>query len=180
MQNGNQGGVPKCQHFISVTASTEDLPAGESCLLLSLAATGAPLQPNTAQGSERPEKEPVDPFQRRTGGSPGHTLFGRRPRGPQLSAFGPAAMRRQPGEGAGEKGGRLRRSAELPQPRSRAGNTAHRGCRSWRSFSRTEGLSAGPRFVLAQAPGSERSGAPVGHLPKAKATRTSRSKQAAG
>ncbi len=28
-------------------------------------------QPNTAQGSERPEKEPVAPFQRRTGGSPG-------------------------------------------------------------------------------------------------------------
>ena len=28
-------------------------------------------QPNTAQGSERPEKEPVAPFQRRTCGNPG-------------------------------------------------------------------------------------------------------------
>lgn len=54
------------------------------------------------------------------------------PKATQLSAFGPAAMRRQPGEGAGGKGGRLRRSAELPQPRSRAGNTAHRKCGSWR------------------------------------------------
>ena len=84
------------------------------------------------------------------------------PKATQLSAFGPAAMRRQPGEGAGEKGGRLRRSAELPQPRSRAGNTAHRGCRSWRSFSRSEGLSAGPRFVLAQAPAE---GGPEGPAP---------------
>ena len=33
---------------------------------------------------------------------------------------------------AGYRGGRLRRSAELPQPGYRAGNTAHRGCRSWR------------------------------------------------
>ena len=29
------------------------------------------------------------------------------------------------------RGGSLRRSAELPQPGYRAGNTAHRGCRSW-------------------------------------------------
>ena len=58
----------------------------------SMAATGAPLQPNTAQGSKRPEKEPVAPFQRRTGGSPGHKLFGRRPRGPQLPRLGHATV----------------------------------------------------------------------------------------
>ena len=41
---------------------------------------------------------------------------------------------------AGYRGGRLRRSAELPQPGYRAGNTAHRGCRSWREP--TAGLRA--------------------------------------
>ena len=37
-------------------------------------------------------------------------------------------------------GGRLRRSVELPQPGYRAGNTAHRGCNSWREP--TAGLRA--------------------------------------
>ena len=41
---------------------------------------------------------------------------------------------------AGYRGGRLRRSAELPQPGYRAGNTAHRGCNSWREP--TAGLRA--------------------------------------
>lgn len=73
-------------------------------------------------------------------------LFGSMPKATQSPRLG-QAMRPQPGEGrakslhyptrrivqiAGYRGGRLRRSAELPQPGYRAGNTAHRGCRSWR------------------------------------------------
>ena len=64
---------------------------------------------------------------------------------------------------AGYRGGRLRRSAELPQPGYRAGSTAHRGCRSWREPpAGLRALSAGPRFVLAQAPAE---GGPEGLVP---------------
>ena len=66
-------------------------------------------------------------------------LFGSMPKATQLSAFGPAAMRRQPGQG-GEA-----------LPTASGGN-----------LGRAEGLSAGPRFVLAQTPAE---GGPEGTAP---------------
>ena len=75
------------------------------------------------------------------------------PKATQLSAFGPAAMRRQPGEGAGEKGRQapaISRTTAAALPGGQHGTP--RMQKLAEATGRTEGLTAGPRFVLAQAP----------------------------
>ena len=99
---------------------------------------------------------------RRTAASPTRrkVLFGRRPRGPQLSAFGPAAMRRQPGGGAGEgrQLGRISRTTEAS------------GTRPCTTLRRTSGRGSGAptRQCAAQRArrGAPRKRGPHGRLPE--------------
>ena len=84
-------------------------------------------------------------------------LFGRRPRGPQLSAFGPGYAPTA-GGGAGEKllflascwrarpGDQPRHRRSVPSGQGGTTNPSNVGIKRFRDG------SAGPRFVLAQAP----------------------------
>ena len=79
-------------------------------------------------------------------------LFGRRPRGPQLSAFGPGYAPAAGGRGGrkGQQAPAISRTTAAALPGGQHGTP--RMQKLAEATGRTEGLSAGPRFVLAQAP----------------------------